>query len=173
MNDILPVFDFGVVGAHEVILRVSMALVFGMILGLERDQKNKPIDFRAYMIVGVTSCILAIMAQELFADYNSNNGDEFMTLDLAKIISGVMTGIGFLGAGAIIKRSDDQVVGTATGASIWAASGIGLTLGFGYYFLGIIAFVAIAFTLIIGGILMEKFGIRHEQDKPTKAKKKT
>ncbi len=76
-----------------------------------------------------------------------------MTLDLGKIIAGVLTGIGFLGAGAIIKVEKTQIVGTATGASIWAAGGIGLCLGFGMYGLALIGFLAVVCILVLGGIL--------------------
>ena len=74
-------------------------------------------------------------------------------MDLGKIIEGTMTGIGFLGAGAIIKVEKDKVVGTATGASIWASGGLGLCLGFGMYGLALLAFLGIATILIIGGVI--------------------
>ena len=143
-----------IVELPELLVRVGLAMLFGMILGLERDSKNKPIDFRAYMIVCVSTCVVAILGQELYADFA--NADKIVSLDLAKIISGVLTGIGFLGAGAIIKRENDQVVGTATGASIWASGGIGLALGFGFYILSIVAFIAIAVILIVGGHFMPR-----------------
>lgn len=141
--------DMDIVSLPETLLRVCLALAFGAVLGLERDRKNKPIDFRAFMIVGVTTCIVAIMSQELYSDYAQV--DKIISLDLAKVIGGVLTGIGFLGAGAIIKVGEDRVIGTATGASIWASGGIGLCLGFGMYGLFLIAFFAIAAVLIIGG----------------------
>ncbi|MDF2368225.1 MgtC/SapB family protein [Sneathiella sp.] len=140
---------------QELLLRVGMAMLFGLILGLERDTKNKPIDFRAYMIVAVTTCILAILGQEIYADFSL--ADSILRIDLANIIAGVMTGIGFLGAGAIIQRDGSRVVGTATGASIWAAGGIGLAIGFGFYSLGIVAFIAIGIILLAGGIIRARF----------------
>ncbi len=143
--------NMDVISLEETLLRVFLALVFGFFLGLERDSKDKPIDFRAFMIVAVTTCIIAIMGQELYSDYSQ--ASDVVSLDLGKIISGVLTGIGFLGAGAIIKVEKNQVVGTATGASIWAAGGIGLCLGFGNYALAAIAFAAIALILVIGGVM--------------------
>lgn len=146
--------DMDVISLEETLLRVFLALSFGAVLGLERDRKNKPIDFRAYMIVAVTTCLLAIMGQELYNDYQS--ASSVVSVDLGKIIAGALTGIGFLGAGAIIKVEKDKVVGTATGASIWASGGIGLCLGFGMYGLAGIAFIAIACILILGGYCMNK-----------------
>lgn len=138
----------------DVTLRLLLAGIFGLFLGLDRDQKDKPVDFRVYMIVAMSTVVIAIMGQELNSHYNSS--EEFLSLDLGKIIAGVMTGIGFLGAGAIIKVNNQEVVGTATGASIWACGGMGLCLGFGLYGLAILLFVALATTLMIAGRIMAK-----------------
>lgn len=66
----------------------------------------------------------------------------------------MLTGIGFLGAGAILRSQDDRVVGTATGASIWASGGVGLSLGFGFYVLSALSFIAIFGLLFLSGLLM-------------------
>lgn len=144
--------EYRTVGLLEVALRVLLAGGFGLALGLERHFKNKPMDFRAFVIVAVVACIIAVMAQELYADYRSDNGN--LRLDFMHIISGVLTGIGFLGAGAILRSRDDRVVGTATGASIWASGGVGLCLGFGFYFLAGLAFATIFGLLFVSGLLM-------------------
>lgn len=146
------IFNTTIVPFQECIIRCALALTFGMMIGYERDSKKKPIDFRAYMIVALTTCIIAILGQELYGDYN-NAQNTIATMDLGKIIEGTMTGIGFLGAGAIIKVEKDKVVGTATGASIWASGGLGLCLGFGMYGLALLAFLGIATILIIGGVI--------------------
>jgi putative Mg2+ transporter-C (MgtC) family protein len=148
---------------QEASVRVLLAVLFGLILGIDRDRKNKPIDYRAFMIVAVTSCVVAMLGQEIYTDFSAN--DHGASIDLGKIISGTLTGIGFLGAGAIIQQGDKQVIGTATGASIWAAGGIGLTLGFGFYTLAVIAFVAVAAILIVGGYGMSLFrGVSDKED---------
>lgn len=157
MDHFYNLFALDVVALPEAALRVTLAILFGFILGLDRGQKNKPVDFRVYMIVCAVTTIVAILGQEIYQDYADVG--KTLVVDLAKVISGVLTGIGFLGAGAIIKREEDdqhKVVGTATGASIWASGGIGLTLGFGLYGLAFIAFVAIALILIVGGFFMPK-----------------
>ena len=150
----------------EVSFRLILAAFFGFVLGYDRDSKDKPIDFRAYMIICTTTCLLAIMAVELQEDFAKNSQD-FISLDLGKIISGVLTGIGFLGAGAIMKRTDGddqkQIVGTATGASIWAAGGIGLIIGFGLYGLAFVAFFTLAAILMIGGRFIDKVSATPDQ----------
>ena len=148
-------YTLQIVSFDELILRIGLAFLFGLILGLERDTKNKPIDFRAFIIIGVTTCVIAIMAQELYVEYST--AEDVVSIDLGKIVSGVLTGIGFLGAGAILKVDKDRVIGTATGASIWASGGIGLALGFGYYDLATIVFVFVAGVLLGGGYVMSMF----------------
>ena len=155
-------FDLTLFTWGEVTLRLALAIAFGLALGLDRDSKNKPIDFRAYMIVCVATCTLAMMVQELHDDFSGDS--TLLSLDMGKVISGVLTGIGFLGAGAIIKRDNDQVVGTATGASIWASGGIGLALGFGVYGLAFAGFLAVAAILIFGGLYMEIFHNRKDEE---------
>ena len=146
-------FELSVTSYQEVFLRVFLACVFGFVLGYNRSKEGKPLGYRVYMIVCVTTCLLSLMAVEM-KDFLS---EELVTLDIGKIISGVLTGIGFLGAGAIMKKEDDHVMGTTTGACIWGAGGLGLLLGFGYYPLAIIGFIVLAFTLIYLNDILGKF----------------
>lgn len=147
-------FDFDVVPAWEVVLRIALAWLLGMAIGLDRALKNKPVDLRVYMIVATTACAMAVLSQELFADFQTS--DETVNLDFTRIISGVLTGIGFLGAGAIIRnRDENEVIGSATGASIWASGGLGLALGYGFYGLTLITFVPIIATLVVLGFFLD------------------
>lgn len=140
---------------QELALRLILAVIFGLVIGLDRDNKDKPVDFRVYVIIVTATTVLAIMALELSFYYN--NDDKFLSLDLGKIIAGVLTGIGFLGAGAIIKVDDKQVIGTTTGASIWACGALGLCLGFGMYGLAVALFVTLAITLYIARKIYSHF----------------
>lgn len=128
----------------ELVIRVALACVIGFIIGFDREKKGKPVGYPAFMIITTVTCLIAIMGQELHAQYNDK---EHIAIDVGKIIEGVLAGIGFLGAGAIIKRNGENVIGTATGASIWACGGLGLILGFGFYTLAIIGFIVIWVTL--------------------------
>jgi len=160
---VIELFEYRTVSLIEVAVRVLLAGGFGLALGLERYWKNKPMDFRAFMIVAVISCVIAIMAQEIYADYEASGNT--VRLDFMQIMSGVLTGIGFLGAGAIIQsQRDGRVLGTATGASIWASGGIGLALGFGFYILSAISFLAIFGVLFLFGALMPAIGNQSDDD---------
>lgn len=162
-------WNFDAVSASETVLRIGMAAAFGLILGLERDWRKRPIDFRAYMIIAVSTCLIAIMAQEVLADYQKT--DQTLQLDFMRAVEGALTGIGFLGAGAILRhKQENRVIGTATGASIWASGGLGLTLGFGLYGLALIGFAAIVAILIVLGLCMPIFTYadhRHEDESET------
>ena len=164
MEDILNLHTLSI---PELLARVGLAMLFGMVIGLDREHKNKPIEFRAYMIVCVTSCIIAILGNELYHLHVVVYKDA--TMDMAKIIEGTLTGIGFLGAGAIIHKGGaggNEVIGTATGASIWGAGGIGLAIGFGFYLIGIVAFAAILLTLVGGEYYREKVCGKSDTEEP-------
>ena len=123
-----------IAGFWELCLRVGLAALFGLVLGIDREYKNKPIDFKAYMIVATSSCLVAVMAQEIYADYAS--ADKVVSVDLGKIVGGVLTGIGFLGAGVTIQRKG-TIFGLTSAAGIWAVAAIGMAVGTGNYFLAV------------------------------------
>jgi putative Mg2+ transporter-C (MgtC) family protein len=140
-------FQLETIGYGELALRLGLMCIFGFLLGYDREAKEKPIGYQSYIIIGLISCLIAIMGEEIYAKYEGVNS--VLRIDMGKIISGTLTGIGFLGAGAIIKRDHDVVIGTATGASIWGAGGLGLMVGFGFYTLCIIGFAVIWFVLTL------------------------
>jgi len=154
----MTLLDLQAISYFDTLIRLGLAVIFGLCLGIDRDiKKNKPVDFRAYIITCASTCLLAIMAQELFVYYKDMAQGDFISLDIGKIISGTLTGIGFLGAGAIIKNDDDKIVGSATGASIWASAIIGLCLGFGFIFLASIGFAVILSALVALGYMRNRF----------------
>tara|TARA_B100001750_G_C15519668_1_gene610418 strand:- start:3784 stop:4284 length:501 start_codon:yes stop_codon:yes gene_type:complete len=151
----------------ELIARVALAGIFGALLGLDRDAKGKPVDFRAFMIVCISTCLVAILGQELFFTYKNEAESEFLNLDLGKIIAGALTGIGFLGAGAIIQNCDEQkVVGTATGAGIWGSAIIGLCLGFGQLILALTGFIIIGIILFFAGRIFSYLKTLQQKNSP-------
>ena len=147
----------------EAILRVGISLSFGFLLGYDRSSKNKTVDFRVYMIVASTTCLLSIMGQELTTIYYQS--EQNIEISLMRIVQGVLTGIGFLGAGAIVKTSDGtNIVGSTTGASIWSAGSMGLMLGFGMYGLAVLGFGVLLFILIIFGLLKKPLFNEHDNE---------
>ena len=109
-----------------VVLQVGAAFVLTLAIGLERFLRQKPIDFRPYVVISVGACALLIGAQELLA----STVDDQSQIDPSRVIEGVITGIGFLGAGAMF-REDGFVRGAGSAATIWASGAIGVLCGIG------------------------------------------
>lgn len=135
----------------ELVLRIIAAALAGLVLGLDRDWKNKPVDFRAYSIVSATAAMIAIVGMQLIAD--TPNPDKSIAMDPLRTMQAVMMSIGFLGAGVLMKQGG-TVIGTATGASIWAAAGLGTVIGLGYYAIALTGFSCILVLLVVFGWLM-------------------
>lgn len=119
-------------GFAETALRLTMAMIFGLLIGLDREIKHKPVGVRTYMLVGLGSAAYTIVVLG-FAPIVENGGPS-ISMDPSRLIQGLIGGIGFLGAGAIIgSQSGDRVRGAATGAAIWVVGAMGIASGLGYY----------------------------------------
>jgi len=140
---------------HIAFFRVVLAFALGSIIGLEREKKGRSAGFRTHILVCVGSALIMIVSLYMHDLYGG-----VASLDPARIAAGVITGIGFLGAGAII-RSQEQVRGITTAASIWVSSAIGLAVGCGLVAISIvvviIAFVTLYFLKVVE-IKLEKGG---------------
>lgn len=129
--------------APEIMLRFGAAVLFGMILGLDREIRRKPAGLRTHMLISLGAAVTTLVGFELF--YSSIEIAAQNRSDLLRIIEGVIAAIGFLGAGAIIS-SGRTVQNMTTAANIWVCGAIGLACGAGYY---IIAGIALVFTIVI------------------------
>lgn len=123
------VFDLA---ANDLALRLVIATVLGGLIGLEREFKLSPAGIKTYSVVSLGSALFAIIAFEVNT----------------AIASGVIIGIGFLGAGVIFKDSA-RVHGLTTAALIWMSAAIGMTVGFGYYTLASVALGLVFVILVI------------------------
>ena len=134
--------------AFDVMLeRLIIALVLSLLFGLERQIRKKPVGFGTFAFVSIGSCILAIVALS-FSD----------TTPLP-LLSGIITGIGFLGAGSLIKHQD-KVFGATTAASIWSVAAAGIAIGLGMISLGIVFYIMI-FCIILMDYFFEIIGFGH------------
>jgi putative Mg2+ transporter-C (MgtC) family protein len=125
-------------------LHLVIALFAGAIIGLERSYHGRPAGFRTHSLVCLSSCMLMIVTvyqDTWFSAYSL----ERISVDPTRMAQGIMTGIGFLGAG-VIMREGLTVRGLTTAASIWITAGIGIMIGVGFYFP---AGIATALTLIV------------------------
>jgi putative Mg2+ transporter-C (MgtC) family protein len=110
------------------LVRLALAFAFALPLGWNREREARSAGLRTFPIVAIASCGFILLASEIFG---------VRTPEQARILQGLITGIGFIGGGAILKGGNN-VHGTATAASLWNVGVIGAAVGFGYYDLGLI-----------------------------------
>lgn len=113
------------------ILRLTLALAAGGVVGLERSYHGRTAGFREHTLVCVSSCMLMLLA-DYHAEHLTGATHRDVFIDPTRMAQGIMTGIGFLGAGAIIKDGL-SIRGLTTAASVWMISAIGIMIGMGYY----------------------------------------
>ncbi|MBU3911016.1 MAG: MgtC/SapB family protein [Candidatus Omnitrophica bacterium] len=134
----------------QIILRLVAGAVLGGLVGFERERHNKKIaGFRTHILVCVGSTLIMLTSIHIFELYAG-----MATVDPARIAAGVITGIGFLGAGTII-RSDTSVTGLTTAASLWTISGVGLAVGCGFH----VAAFAATFIVLAALYILRKLPI--------------
>jgi putative Mg2+ transporter-C (MgtC) family protein len=119
----------------ELIARLALGFVLSGIVGLEREVSLKPAGLRTHILVGLGSTLLTILSSQGFPDS-----------DRSRIAASIVVGIGFLGAGTIIK-TEQKVIGLTTAATLWIVSSIGIAAGSGYYLLAI-AVTVLAFLVL-------------------------
>lgn len=131
----------------EMLLRLILAVLLSGIIGMEREALNKSAGFRTHILVGIGACLMMIISLSMpFIRMPGDFGATGSNSDPARIAAQVVSGIGFLGAGAIMSSSG-KVRGLTTAASLWAVAGIGLCVGAGLYVTAIGASVLTFATL--------------------------
>lgn len=132
----------------ETALRLALALFGGAVLGWEREYRDKPAGLRTHMMVSLGSAVFVVVSLRLANDMNMAAGK--LQFDPLRVLQGVIGGIGFLGAGVII-RAGGRVHGLTTAASIWLSAAIGVTCGLGYYEIaGLSAGLGLLVLLLVG-----------------------
>lgn len=119
----------------EYVFRLLISALCGAAIGYERKNRAKEAGVRTHCVVACASALMMILSKYAYADVMTMYG-EFVKVDPSRIASGVVSGIGFLGAGMIFVH-DKTVTGLTTAAGIWATSGVGMAIGAGMYVLGI------------------------------------
>ena len=111
----------------QIIVRLTLTVLLSGLIGLERQVHRRTAGLRTHILVSLGSCLIMLTSLYVFDIYKG-----MVPLDPTRIAAGVITGIGFLGAGAIIRESN-EVKGLTTAASLWVVAGIGLAVGCGFY----------------------------------------
>ncbi len=136
-------------GIAAIALRLLCAMIVGTLIGLEREYTHRPAGLRTHILVALGACVASIMGEMIFHHYTAN-------ADPARLSAQVITGVGFLGAGTILKEGA-SVKGLTTAASVWAVACLGIAAGFGYYALAILGMLFILITLTLVEGLQHRF----------------
>ena len=137
----------------EILLRLCVATIAGMVVGINRDIHNKPIGMRTLALVSLGSAIV-ILSGSVY------EGLHFDQDAVSRVVQGILTGLGFLGAGSILRGKDGtEVQGLTTAATVWIAAGLGITAGLGAWFITIAATI-VTLILLTYGTRLERRLIR-------------
>jgi len=133
-----------------------LALVLGGVIGLERELHGRPAGLRTHMLVCLCSAMLINASKQLVMGVDVEPGTT-VVFDPNRLSAGIVTGIGFLGAAAVV-RSGDMVRGLTTGASVWCVAGLGVVIGQGAYAAAVLMTAAAIFILVVLDMLPGSLG---------------
>lgn len=134
----------------EMLLRLGVATISGMAIGLNRDINDKPIGMRTLGLVSLGSAVV-VLSGSAYDDLH------FAQDAASRVIQGILTGLGFLGAGAILRAKDRmEVHGLTTASTVWIAAALGVTAGLGAWFITITGTVVTLALLVLGKPLEQK-----------------
>jgi len=138
----------------ELLTRLGIAALCGLVIGLDREVKGKPMGLRTFMLVTVACAGFVIIMLEIGHQYVlslEESERQMVRIHTTEMVNGLITGIGFLGAGAIMRnKADGDIKGATTGASIWMSGAIGAACGLGFFG---ISLLLTAFTFVIVTVL--------------------
>lgn len=121
----------------SLLLRLALAMLFGGLIGLERNRKHRPAGFRTYMLVCLGAALTMLLGQYesllLTTHLQESAAALGLRVDVARFGAQVINGIGFLGAGTIIVTSHQEIKGLTTAAGLWTSACMGLAIGAGFY----------------------------------------
>jgi putative Mg2+ transporter-C (MgtC) family protein len=134
------------IDTNEILLRLALGAVFGGIIGYERQAHGRPAGFRTQMLVCIASVLIMIVSE--YYHHLGVHDSSYVRIDPGRIAAGAITGVGFLGAGVIVKMGA-SVQGLTTAACLWVVSAIGLALGCGLYVAASATFGLTLFSLTV------------------------
>ena len=134
----------------NIVLKLFVALALGMIIGTERVWAHKTAGMRTYALVSMGSALFVVISNEMVRYYAGYAG-----MNPLMIISQIVVGIGFLGAGIIFNK-DSKLVGLTTATGLWVAAGIGMACGLGLYSIAVVATTLTLFVFIVLWFIEEK-----------------
>ena len=139
----------------ELLIKLCVSLLFGMLIGLDRQLKHKPLGLKTSMVICVASCLMTIVSIESFHKFVTPT---FNAMDPMRLAAQIVSGVGFLGAGVILRRQNDVISGLTSAAMIWAASGLGIAVGAGFYFPAAVTVILLIIAVNFLPLLVKAIG---------------
>lgn len=143
-------FETTLFGSVElgITVKLLLAALAGGLVGLEREKHGRPAGLRTNLLVAVGSCVMMIVSEAFALKYGPFDAETTLRLDPARVAAQIVTGIGFIGAGVILKEGA-TVRGLTTAASLWTVAGLGMAFGMGFFSLGAIATLLVLISLTL------------------------
>lgn len=132
----------------ELVLRVVLAAVLGGVIGMERELSDHPAGLRTHIALALGACLFGVVSAYGFREFDALRTDTNFQVDPTRVASTMVTGIGFLGGGAILKEGA-KVRGLTTAASLWVTAAIGLGVALGEYTLSVVTTGLVMFSLTV------------------------
>jgi len=130
--------------SYEIIMRLLLGTLFGGVIGFERQVHGRPAGFRTHILVCIAAVLIMLVSE--YYQYLSSVDPSYIRIDPGRIAAGALAGVGFIGAGVVLKAGL-SIQGLTTAACIWVVSAIGLAIGSGLYLAGAVTFGITIFSL--------------------------
>ena len=139
--------DFNILNANDLLVKILLSILLGFIIGMDRELTNKSAGLRTHILVCLGATVFTIISIYGFTGITYADGAK-ITRDPARIAAQILTGIGFIGGGAVLHHGG-SISGLTTAASLWIASSIGMAVGTGQYELAILATITSLIVLVV------------------------
>lgn len=140
---------------YEFLVKLGIALFLGLLIGVDRQLKHKPLGVKTSMVISVASCLITIVSIEAVHRFSSPGATN---MDPMRLAAQIVSGVGFLGAGVILRRSNDVISGLTTASMVWAASGLGIAVGAGFYYEAVTATLLIILAINLFPFILKWLG---------------
>ena len=142
---------------YDITIKLIIAATLSLIIGFERELKKKPVGLKTSMVIATFSCLLTVISIQ--TAYSTPARDDInITMDPLRLAAQVVSGIGFLGAGVILRKGNDSITGLTTAALIWGAAAIGIAVGAGFYIHATITVIIVVIGIEIVSPFLLKVG---------------
>lgn len=156
--------DIGIID-EQMLMKLCISAALGLIIGLEREIKRKPVGLKTSLVISIVSCLLTIVSIESAYTAKGSDFGVAVTMDPLRLAAQIVSGIGFIGAGVILRRGNDTISGITTAALIWGAGGIGITVGAGFYMEAIAGVLLLIISVELLPYLFNLIGPRKFREK--------